>query len=417
MESHDIVQRKKRYWILPVLGLFIFASGFFSGSFYGIRSTLFEENSEVVDLEKVINLYGKTRSSEVDFNQFWDVWDKIHDKHVHQPIDDVALFYSAIQGMVDGLDDPYSIYFPPAEASEFVKDLSGEFEGIGAEIGLRDGQLQIVAPLPQSPAEKAGIRAGDAIYAIDGKDTFNMSLEEAVTLIRGEKGSQVVLTISHDGFDHLEEIAIERDTINVPTVIWEQKEDDIAYLRISHFTQDTWTEFDQAVRELIDADVSGLVLDLRSNPGGFLETSIDVASEWVESGIIVSEGNDPETAQSFRTRGRHRLADMNTVVLVDEGTASGAEIVAGALQDLDIAKVIGMQTYGKGSVQDFEVLPDGSALKLTIAKWFTPAGRAIDGEGIAPDIILEEMFRIENEGTEQEQFIDLGLERAIEELK
>ena len=336
---------------------------------------------------------------------------------------DVDLFYGAIQGMVAGLKDQHSVYFPPKDAADFAKDLAGEFEGIGAEIGMKENQLIVVAPLPSSPAEKAGLKSGDKIFAIDGDDTAGITLDKAVRKIRGHKGSSVKLTISHDGFEAVQEVAVERDTITVPTVTWrvEDKKKNISYLRVSYFNQDTWGAFDKAVRDMLKSAPRGVILDLRSNPGGFLETSIDVASEWIREGSIVKERMTRGEAKDHKSRGAHRLAGLPTVVLVDEGTASGSEIVAGALQDYKVATLVGKKTYGKGSVQDFEVLPDGSALKLTIAKWFTPKDRAIDKQGIEPDIALTEMFVKTSDqtatSTAAEKPMDKGVEKALELLQ
>ncbi|MBD3311463.1 MAG: PDZ domain-containing protein [Candidatus Magasanikbacteria bacterium] len=402
--------------IIPVsLAILTFGFGLLVGLSWNNDQKIINDDGSV-EVAQVLNLYKNGKSDELDFDQFWELWDKIKEKYVVQPVNDEDLYYGAMEGLVSGLKDPYSVYFRPKKAEEFVKDLAGEFEGIGAEIGIRNEQLTIIAPLPDSPAEKSGLQAGDKVYAIDGEDTFELSLDEAVSKIRGPKGSEVVLTVSHDGYDEIEEVSIVRDTINVPTVSWEQKENDLYYLRISYFNEDTWTEFDKAVREIIMNSPKGVILDLRSNPGGFLQTSVDVAGEWVESGVIVRERYSDGRVNEYKSRGKHRFADIPTVILVDGGTASGSEIVAGALQDYSLATIVGVQTFGKGSVQDFETLSDGSALKLTVARWYTPNDRQIDEEGIMPDVIVEEMFVAE--GTDGENIInDKGMEKAIEILK
>ncbi|PIR76821.1 MAG: hypothetical protein COU32_00035 [Candidatus Magasanikbacteria bacterium CG10_big_fil_rev_8_21_14_0_10_42_10] len=395
------------FFVLAIFGL-----GTFVGSYYGVKQYVTGDSGQV-EISKILDLYGKTRSENVSFNQFWDIWKLIQEKHVDQPANEVDMFYGAISGMVAGLHDPYSTFFPPKEAKEFARDLAGEFEGIGAEIGVTDGQLTIIAPLPESPAQKAGLKAGDKVFAIDGKNTADMTLEEAVLNIRGEKGTTVVLMVSHDGLKDAKDVSVLRDTITVPTVNWEMKDNHIAYVRLSYFNETTWDDFDNAVQEILQAKAKGLVFDLRSNPGGFLQTSIDVASEWVDSGVIVRERFADGTTNEHQSRGKHRFATMPTIVLVDGGTASGSEIVAGAIQDYGVGTIMGTQTFGKGSVQDFQMLPDGSALKLTIAKWFTPKDRAINGEGIAPDVIVKDMFVTNDD----KSVTDVGLEQALKALK
>lgn len=400
-----------------ISALIIFAGGTLFGMTRSVGQTVLNNTGEV-DITKVIDLYSKTRSPEVNFEQYWEIWDKIKKEYVKQPVNDVDLFYASIEGLVKGLNDPYSIFFPPQKATEFAKDLSGKFGGIGAEIGLRDDQITIIAPLKDSPAVKAGLKSGDKIISIDTQDVYGLSLEEAISKIRGEPGTDVILEIISNGSDSLKEVTVKREIINVPTVEWEMK-DDIVYLRISYFNESTWNEFDKAVKEILLKSPSGIVLDMRNNPGGYLDASVKVAAEWVDNGVIVSERfNDGKEDTYDAQMGKHRFVGIPTIVLIDGGTASGSEIVAGALQDYGVATILGQTTFGKGSVQEFEVLPDGSALKLTIAQWFTPKGRQINEKGIDPDQKIEEMFTQKEgtDGTKEEDYIDHGLEKALEIL-
>ncbi|MBU0660790.1 S41 family peptidase [Patescibacteria group bacterium] len=416
-QTHGQLNKRNIIVWAVLMVMFAFAGGYLYGSAKGLQKELLNAQGDV-EITKVVDLYSKTRSEKVDFDQFWDVWDMLKEKHVDQPVDDTQLFYGAIEGLVAGLDDPYTVYFPPKDASDFVESLSGEFEGIGAEIGLRESQLTVVAPLPDSPAMQSGVKPGDKILKIDGEDTYGLSVEEAVTHIRGPRGTQVVLGVLRDEAESLD-ISITRDTINVPTIRFEMKENNIAYMRISHFNEDTLSEFYTALDDMLLETPDGMILDLRSNPGGFLDSSVMVASEWVDEGSIVLEAFKDDKKEAYMRKGNKRLLGMPTIVLVDGGTASGSEIVAGALQDYGVATIVGEQTFGKGSVQEFEVLPDGSAIKITIAKWLTPLGREINGIGVEPDIILDEMISFDESLPEdhEDYIIDLGVQKALELLQ
>ncbi len=327
-------------------------------------------------------------SKDVDFDLFWKVWNLVKKNYVHQPVADTKLFYGALAGIVSALDDPYSVFFDPDTAKKFQEELEGAFDGIGAELGIKNKQLTVIAPLSGTPAESAGLKAGDKIFTIDGKDTADMALDYAVSLIRGQKGTEVVLGVWREGWEKPKDLKIKRDRIEIASVKWEMKKD-IAYIEINHFNEDTARKFNQAVTELLPNSPKGLILDLRNNPGGFLDTAVDVAGEWIEKDVVVIEKIDDGQKNEERSEGLARLQNIKTVVLVNQGSASASEIVAGALQDYGKAKLIGKKTFGKGSVQNLEALPDGSAVKITIAEWLTPKGRLIDKEGIMPDIDID----------------------------
>src|SRR3989339_126115 len=405
--------------LFVVFVLSVFSLGFFIGIGKNISSSLVNSSGNV-DITKVLNLYGKSRSDKVDFNQYWDIWNKIKKNYVKQPVDDVSLFYSSLEGLVKGLNDPYSIYFPPEKAKSFVSELSGAFEGIGAEIGIRDSKLTVISPLDGSPAEKAGLKAGDTILAVDKEDVTSLSVEEVVTKIRGPKQTKVILTIERGENTQSQDIEIMRDNIDLPSIKWEDKGNGIIYLRVSFFNDNTWGEFDKAVKDIMLKSPKNIVLDLRGNPGGYLDTSVKVAAEWLtkDQGVVVSEKmNDGTTKEYKSNEGKHRFVGIPTIILVDEGTASGSEIVTGALQDYAIATVVSKTTYGKGSVQEFEILPDGSALKITIAEWYTPKNRQINKVGLEPDVVLETDMFVQKENTKGDKaddYIDKGMEKALE---
>ncbi len=388
---------------------------FFIGLVVGISNSDEIESNTTDASGKVVNQGAKPPeylSKDVNFKLFWQVWDLIKDKYVEEDVNEVEMFYGAQMGLLASLGDPYSVFLVPEVAENFTEELKGKFEGIGAEIAIKKDRLTIVAPLPDSPAEKAGCQAGDKILAIDGLDTTGMSTTKAVTLIRGDKGTEVVLTILHKNGDQ-EEIVVIRDKIQYASVKYKLLEDDtIGYIQVSHFNEDTEKLFDEAVNNLTNQNIDSIILDLRNNPGGFLTTAISMANNWVEDGIIVKEkSRDSARNQSFSANGQAKLKDKKTVVLVNGGSASASEIVSGALQDYGLATILGETTFGKGSVQDLTELSDGSSIKLTIAKWYTPNDRSISQEGIVPDVIVELTAEDYNND------IDPQLDKAIEILK
>lgn len=382
LEKYKLVFRYTTFYLLIVLVL----GGFLGGMALGARQGRIGAEKEFYggEIENYENI-PEYLSKDIDFRLFWDVWNLAKTNYVHQPVQDTKLFYGALSGIISALGDPYSVFFDPKTAEDFKKELEGTFSGIGAELGIKNNQLTIIAPLPDTPAERIGLKAGDQILAIDGRDTTDMSLDYAVSIIRGEKGTDVILTIWRDGWDKMNDFKITRDKIEVASVKWEMK-DDVAYIEINHFNEDTSRRFNQAVVDLLAKNPKGLVLDLRNNPGGFLNTAIEIAGEWIPNDVVVIEQMDDGQRNEERSEGLARLQNLKTVVLVNRGSASASEIVAGALQDYNKATILGEKTFGKGSVQNFESLADGSAVKITVAEWLTPKGRLIDKEGIVPDV-------------------------------
>ena len=349
---------------------------------------------------------------EVNFVLFWDVWKSLEDRYYKQPISDQKLFYGAVKGMVAAVGDPYTVFFDPAEAQSFNESLEGEFEGIGAEIGIKNATLTIIAPLAGSPAEHAGLLAGDKVFAIDGIGTENFTLDQAVQKIRGPKGTKVELTVAHKAGESDLPIKIEitRDKIVLNTVEWrmEGSVKNIGYISLFSFNDDTVKAFDKAVTQVIKKQPRGVILDLRSNPGGLLTSAVDIASFWIEEGPIVKERKSGKEGIVYNASMASRLQSYKTVVLVDEGSASASEIVAGALQDYNKAVIVGEKTFGKGSVQDYSALVGGSSLKITIAEWLTPEGRSINNEGITPDV--EVIRALEDYNANRDPQLDKAIE-------
>lgn len=394
---------------LIILIIIVFLSGFILGRFFIFLSFYpFTEKPE--SFESILQRL-KEDNATLDYSLFLDVFTLIKNKYVKQPVSEKDLFYGAISGLVMGLKDPFSVFFPPEMAKKFKIDLTGVFEGIGAEIGQKKNRITIIAPLPETPAEKAGLKAGDEIYTIDDEDTLNMSLDYAVSKIRGPKDTQVKLLIFRKNWEKPKEFVIKRGVIKVKTVSYEMKDNEIAYLKISYFNEKTVSEFEKAVKTILFSKPKGLILDLRNNPGGYLYAAIEIASIWLGDKVVVFEKGRKGEEKSHSGNRERKFHNLKTVVLINKGSASGAEILAGALQDYGLAKLIGEKTFGKGSVQELEELRDGSMVKITTAYWLTPNKRLIDEKGIEPDFIIE-MTEKDYEEEKDPQF-----EKAIELLK
>lgn len=330
----------------------------------------------------------------VDYNLLWQAISTLNDKYIDKPIDQQKVLYGAVSGAVAALGDPYTTFFPPQQLQDFQTQLKGSFGGIGAEVGGKDGNIVIIAPIDDSPAKKAGLLAGDIIYQVNGTSTQGWSVDQAVAQIRGPKGTPVTLGIVRQGRDKPFDVKIVRDTIVIKSVKWSYKEVDtptgkknIAIISISEFGDDTKGLFDQAVNELLTKNVSGIIIDLRNNPGGYLQTAVDIASNWVKAGdLVVSEAHSDGSTVKYAGEGNPRLANIPTVVMINGGSASAAEILSGALHDHGFAKLLGEKSFGKGSVQELVNLSGGSAVKVTIAKWITPGGVNLNHNGLDPDI-------------------------------
>lgn len=379
----------------------------------GIGYNLGERKTNVgIGSDKRIILNQETpKETAVDFSLFWDVWQRLFRYYIDAAtLDTQKMIWGAITGMVSSAGDPYTVFLPPKENKEFKEDLGGQFEGIGAQLGIKDNRIIVIAPLKGTPAERAGIKPGDYILKVNGEETVGWTVPQAVTKIRGPRGTTVNLTILHENGEKPVDLAIVRDTITVPSVeTWVKKVGEItemggleeaktldqnkkvAYLRLSRFGDHTNEDWDKAVGEILaiqknNGTLAGLVFDLRNNPGGYLDGSVFIASEFVDRGVIVSQVNSDGTKQEYEVNRKGKLLTIPLVVLVNKGSASAAEIVAGALRDYKRAKLVGETTFGKGSVQTPQELKGGAGLHITTGKWLLPKGDSISKVGVTPDV-------------------------------
>ncbi len=394
--------------LILIVALLILAGGV--GYRLGERRT----TVDFVDKRPVVNT-AVPAGTNVDFNLFWDVWGKLTRYYIEpKSIDVQKLVYGAITGMVGAVGDPYTSFFPPQENKQFKEDLGGEFEGIGAQLGMKDGRVVIISPLKGTPAEAAGVKPNDIILKVDDKDTAGWTVEQAVNTIRGPKNTKVRLTLlSPATAEGPREVSIIRNTITVPSVTWWVKpvsniteiseateaaqvrtksgNSRVAYINLTRFGDNTNQDWSKAVDEILASEksggkINGLILDMRNNPGGYLDGAVYIASEFMKGGTVVSQVNSDGTRQDYPTDRKGKLTDIRVVVLVNKGSASAAEIVSGALRDSKRAKLVGETTFGKGTVQTPFDLAQGSSVHITTGKWLLPGGDSISQKGLTPDV-------------------------------
>lgn len=392
--------------IIPIF-LVVLVSIAFGAGFYFSQSGM-----PVLPPEGIINTE-LGRPEGFDFSLFWEAWKVLEENFVDpSKINYQKMIYGAISGMVNSLKDPYTVFFPPEDAKIFKEDVAGEFQGVGMEIGIRNDQLTVIAPLEGTPAQKAGLRAGDKIVKINDSSTKDMTADEAVKLIRGPRGTKVVLTIFREGWSETKDFSIIREVIEIPSLKLELKNNDIAHIKLYQFSETSRLAFQQTAVEILNSPAKKIILDLRNNPGGYLEVAQDIAGWFLEKGKLVTIedfGGKQENIE-YKANGPAKLSSFPLVVLINQGSASGSEILAGALRDNRGILLIGEKSFGKGSVQTLEELKEGS-IKVTVARWLTPSGKAIEGQGLEPDIIVKMTEEDYNEDK------DSQLDKAIEIIK
>jgi len=346
------------------------------------------------------------------FAPFWEARQIIHDEFVDQPVDDDSLMRGAIRGMLEALGDQHSTYMDPNEYEQATIELNGRYEGIGAWVDPDGEYLAIVSPMPGSPAERAGLRPGDVVIAVDGEDMTGMDGSLVIRRIMGPAGSTVRLTILREGKTDPFEVSLQRASINVPSVEGRVLEEGIGYIQMYTFGEETTDDLRRALQEVLAQDPRGLILDLRGNGGGYLSTAVEVSSEFIQEGVVLTERFGDGTEQVYRARSGGTATEIPLAILINGGTASASEIVAGAVQDLGRGILVGTTSYGKGSVQNWIPLENNQgAVRVTVARWYTPRGRLIAEAGLEPDVVVE-LTEAELQGER-----DLQLEAAIEALR
>ena len=389
----------------------LIAIGFFYGGYYfGKRGFVFEVRKDPPKIE-ITNKFPP--DGKLDFSLFWEVWDLLNSTYLERPIDQKKMMYGAISGMVNSLGDPYTSFLPPDVNESFMDSMGGRYEGIGAELSLKDGNLIIVSPFDGSPAKNAGAKPGDKILQIDDKSTAGMDVSEAVALIRGDSGTTVKLVLQ-TGTEAPREVIVTRGVITVSSVTWEDKGDGTAYIRISRFGTDTNTEWDRVASEVNVKmpELDAIIVDVRGNPGGYLESAIHISEDFFRDKTVLYEETSMGEQIPFKTSKVGVFKDVPPVfVLIDQGSASASEILAAALRDNIGAKLIGEKSFGKGTIQDAKDFNDNSGLHITIAKWLTPKKEWVHGKGLEPDI------KVEITDEDLSNGVDAQLNKAIELAK
>ncbi len=406
--------------LIAAVAVFLFGSGYKLGEYKVTTGKVDRPNYSILNAQPQS---GTVKN--LDFSLFWDTWNELEHKYVdNKKIDPQNMLYGAIRGMVASVNDPYTFFLTPQENKQTKDDLSGKFEGIGAQLGLKDNRIVIIAPLKDSPAQKAGVRAGDYVVAVDGQSTKGWTLVAAVGKIRGNKGTKVKLTLDRAGVQFTVEIV--RDNILVSSVESRVEKQvscqsncsQVAYLKLNQFGENTNDEWDRAVDQIVtlwqNHQIKGMVLDLRDNPGGFLESAVYLASEFLPQGkVVVRQESTTTESRDYTVSRQGRLLDIPLTILINQGSASASEILGGALRDYNRAELIGEKSFGKGSVQEALDLKGGAGLHVTVAKWILPNGDWINGKGIVPKIVVDNKIADGNTLTRDN---DAQLERAISEV-
>ncbi len=407
-----------RIILIVAIALFLFGGGYRVGEYSATRALTGASYGA-----KVGSTTREAQKRDVDFAIFWETWDKLSQKYIDKgKIQPQKMLYGAVRGMVASVEDPYTFFLTPEENKQSKDDLGGKFEGIGAQLGLKSNRIVVIAPLKDSPAEQAGVRAGDFVNKVNGVSTKNWTLVAAVSKIRGPEGTSVKLTLEREGREL--DVTIARRQIQVASVEVSTEKSakcqencpQVGYIKIIQFGENTNEEWDTAVEAVRGqwkaGHIKGLVLDLRDNPGGFLESSVYVASEFLPRGqLVVKQESSVGDNREYRTLRDGTLQDIPIVVLLNQGSASASEILAGALRDHKKAVTVGEKSFGKGSVQEALDLRGGAGLHVTVSKWILPSGEWINSKGIEPQ---HKVANVIAEGNTLTRAQDVQLERAVE---